>query len=68
MYFSPLFLSNRPGGYSSRLYKRSEQEAACGPLVRAGALWMHATWKEFLKEEVVKTSTPEAYRPLTDDA
>ena len=51
-----------------RLYKQNEQEAACAPLVRAGALWTHATWKEFLEEDVVKTSTPDAYRPLGDGA
>ena len=48
------------------LYKERKDEAACGELVRASALWTHATWKEFLEEDVVKTSAPEAYRPIVE--
>jgi len=35
-------------------------------LARASAFWAHATYKEFLEEEVVKTSLPKAYRPLEE--
>jgi hypothetical protein len=33
-------------------------------LVRAGALWTHATWRQLLEEDVIGASTPIAYRPL----
>jgi len=46
------------------LYKAGRLEDACERLVSASALWTHATWKEFLEEEVIKTSAPQAYRPL----
>ncbi|MCC7261371.1 MAG: hypothetical protein IT369_02500 [Candidatus Latescibacteria bacterium] len=46
------------------LYHAGRQTEACAQLVRASALWTHATWKEFLEEEVIKTSVPSAYRPL----
>ena len=49
-----------------QFYEQDEKESACDQLVRAGALWTHATWKEFIEEEVVGTSTPEAYRPLDE--
>ena len=48
-------------------YREDRAEVACKELVRASALWTHATWKEFLEEDVVKTSAPEAYRPLAED-
>jgi hypothetical protein len=34
--------------------------------VKAGALWTHATWKEFLEEEVIGTPAPGAYRPIVE--
>lgn len=37
---------------------------ACRQLVRASALWTHATWKEFLEADVVKADVPAAYRPI----
>jgi hypothetical protein len=48
-------------------YKEDRSEAACGQLVKASALWTHATWKEFLEEDVVKSSVPGAYRPLEEE-
>ena len=52
---------------SLRLYKEGKREAACDPLVRASALWTHATWKEFLEEDVVKAGVPGAYRPIVEE-
>jgi multimeric flavodoxin WrbA len=49
------------------LCKRNQAEDACTQLVRATALWTHATWKEFLEADVVKTSVPGAYRPVDDE-
>ncbi|MBM3475250.1 MAG: flavodoxin family protein [Armatimonadetes bacterium] len=40
-------------------------EGATQALVEASAAWTHATWKEFLEEEVIGAPQPEAYRPLT---
>ena len=47
-------------------YQQDQKESACDELVRAGTLWTHATWKEFVEEQVVGTSAPKAYRPLED--
>ncbi len=47
-------------------YGEDRAEAACTELVRASALWTHATWKEFLEEDVIKTSAPETYRPMAE--
>jgi hypothetical protein len=47
-----------------KLYKEGQEEAACGELVSASALWTHATWQEFLEEDVIKAGVPEAYRPI----
>jgi hypothetical protein len=49
-----------------RLYREGRPEEACDPLVKAGALWTHATWKEFLEEEVIGTPAPGAYRPIVE--
>lgn len=49
------------------LYKDDRKVEACEQLVRASALWTHATWKEFLEEEVIKTGVPSAYRPLAKE-
>ena len=35
-------------------------------LVRASAFWTRATWKQFLEEEVIGASQPDAYRPVND--
>ena len=48
-------------------YHQQDRHAACDELVRAGTLWSHATWKQFIEEDVVGTSAPEAYRPMADD-
>ena len=48
------------------LYRQGEREAACAELVRASALWTHATWQEFLAQDVVKSEVPAAYRPLAE--
>ncbi len=50
-----------------RAYAAGERERACELLVRASALWTHATWKEFLEEEVIGAKVPDAYRPLAGD-
>lgn len=41
---------------------------AIGALVRASALWTHATWKEFLEEDLIHAPPPEVYRPLSRGA
>jgi hypothetical protein len=46
------------------LYGEEKHVEACRPLVRASALWTHATWKEFLEEDVIRAAAPRAYRPL----
>ncbi|MBT3344716.1 MAG: flavodoxin family protein [Gemmatimonadetes bacterium] len=43
-----------------------DRQAACADLVRASALWTHATWQEFLASDVIKSEVPGAYRPLAD--
>lgn len=47
-------------------YREGDKAAATEFLVRASALWTHATWKEFLEEEVIGTRVPGAYRPIED--
>lgn len=49
------------------LYKQGDREGACDQLVRASALWTHATWKEFLEQDVIGADTPDAYRPIVED-
>jgi multimeric flavodoxin WrbA len=46
------------------LYGKGRHRDACRHLVRASALWTHATWKEFLEEDVVQADVPAAYRPI----
>ena len=41
-------------------------EAAVPHLVAAGSRWTHATWKEFLEDEVIGTPIPQTYRPVED--
>jgi multimeric flavodoxin WrbA len=48
------------------LHRAGDAEAACDQLVRASALWTHATWQEFLEEEVIGTGVPAAYRPIVE--
>jgi multimeric flavodoxin WrbA len=50
---------------SCRRAERAGGEAeALRHLVKAGALWTHATWRQLLEEEVIGAATPAAYRPL----
>ncbi len=49
-----------------RFYKEGKLEESCDQLVRASALWTHATWKEFLEEDVIKGGVPDAYRPIVE--
>ena len=46
------------------LYNEGRHPDACRRLVKASALWTHATRKEFLEEDVVKADVPAAYRPI----
>jgi hypothetical protein len=39
-------------------------EEANRVLVKASARWTHATWKQFLEDDVIGTKQPDAYRPL----
>jgi multimeric flavodoxin WrbA len=48
------------------LYESGQHEKACRHLVRAGALWTHATWREFLEQDVVQADVPPAYRPIEE--
>lgn len=45
-------------------YNLKNYEKANQYLVEASACWTHATWKEFLEEQIVQTSVPKSYRPL----
>ena len=47
-----------------RHWKSKNLRAAAHHLARAGTFWTHATWKEFLEEQVIGAEQPEAYRPL----
>jgi multimeric flavodoxin WrbA len=47
-------------------YALGEQRESIRALVKASALWTHATWKEFLEEQLVKAPPPKAYRPLDE--
>ena len=49
-----------------KYYSLNDYESANRHLVKAGALWTHATWKEFLEEQVVRSAPPKAYRPLPE--
>ncbi|MBI3923809.1 MAG: flavodoxin family protein [Armatimonadetes bacterium] len=49
-------------------HKAGDAEQATRHLVAASALWTHATWKEFLEEDVIGARQPEAYRPLPQSA
>ncbi len=48
------------------LYREGRHRDACRHLVRASALWTHATWREFLQDDVIKADVPAAYRPIED--
>jgi len=42
------------------------RERAIEHLVKASALWTHATWKEFLEEKLIKAPPPKAYHPIEE--
>jgi multimeric flavodoxin WrbA len=48
------------------LYREGRYPEACRRLVRASALWTHATWREFLQDDVIAADVPAAYRPIED--
>ncbi len=50
-----------------RFYELKDHAQANRHLVEASAYWTHATWKEFLERQVVKTSAPEGYRPVSQE-
>ncbi|MFC1719137.1 hypothetical protein ACFL6S_36125, partial [Candidatus Poribacteria bacterium] len=50
-----------------RYYNLNDHANANKYLVKTGSLWTHATWKEFLEEQVIKAAQPEIYRPLPKD-
>ncbi|MEM3873118.1 MAG: flavodoxin family protein [Nitrososphaeria archaeon] len=47
-------------------YSLNDYENALKSLVKASAFWTHATWKEFLEEQLIKAPPPKAYRPLEE--
>ncbi len=47
-----------------RADRAGDADKALRQLVRAGALWTHATWKQLLEEDVIGAPQPSAYRPL----
>jgi len=47
-------------------YNLTDHEKAIKYLVKASALWTHATWKEFLEEQLVKAPPPKRYRPIEE--
>lgn len=50
-----------------KYYELNDYENANRHLVRAGSFWTHATWKEFLEDQVIRSAPPRAYRPLPDN-
>ena len=61
-------LCQAEGGFREalRLCREGDKQGACEHLVRCSALWTHATWKEFLEEEVIGARVPGAYRPIAE--
>ena len=49
-----------------KYYELNDYQKANSHLVKAGSFWTHATWKEFLEDQVIKATPPTAYRPLSD--
>ena len=45
-------------------YSLGNQENALKCLVKASAFWTHATWREFLEEQLVKIPPTQSYRPI----
>jgi multimeric flavodoxin WrbA len=51
-----------------RAHAAGKPQEAIPHLVAAGTRWTHATWKEFLEDEVIGTPVPETYRPVDSGA
>ncbi|MFQ6115170.1 MAG: flavodoxin family protein [bacterium] len=49
-----------------RYYQSQDYDKAIEYLVKASAFWTHATWKEFLEQQVIKAKIPKTYRPLKE--
>ena len=47
-------------------YNLSDHRSAIKHLVKASAFWTHATWREFLEEQLLKVPPPKAYRPIEE--
>ena len=47
-------------------YSLGNYEEAIKSLVKASAFWTHATWKEFLEEQLIKAPPPKVYRPVEE--
>lgn len=47
-------------------YRSKDHVKAQRYIIASSAYWTHATWKEFLEREVVKTPPPEVYRPIPE--
>ena len=50
----------------SYYYGLNDTENAIKSLVKSSALWTHATWSEFLEEQLIKVPVPKAYRPIVE--
>ncbi|HGE70774.1 TPA: flavodoxin family protein [Candidatus Poribacteria bacterium] len=50
-----------------KYYNLNDYQNATKYLVRASSYWTHATWKEFLEEQAIKSAPPSVYRPLPKD-
>jgi multimeric flavodoxin WrbA len=50
-----------------RAHAAGDLDEAIRHLVAAGSRWTHATWKEFLEDEVIGAAIPETYRPMEND-
>lgn len=48
----------------SHYYSQKDHSNAILYLVRASAFWTHATWKEFLEEQLIHSKQPRTYRPI----
>ncbi len=49
-----------------KYYNLQNYEEANKYLVKASSYWTHATWKEFLEEQVIRSAPPKVYRPLPE--
>lgn len=49
-----------------KFYNMKDYENANRHLAKASSFWTHATWKEFLEEQAIRSAPPKVYRPLPD--